>query len=64
MVFCTVLRSRVTDLKYAIATVDPEAFIVIGVAQQVVGGYGQRLSKSDISGKKSRAVAENSPGSG
>jgi uncharacterized membrane-anchored protein YitT (DUF2179 family) len=41
MVFCTVLRSRVTDLKYTIATVDPDAFIVIGVAQQVVGGYGQ-----------------------
>lgn len=49
MVFCTVLRSRVADLKYAIATVDPEAFIVIGVAQQVVGGYGQRRSRSDIS---------------
>ena len=46
MVFCTVLRSRVTDLKYAIAKVDPEAFIVIGVAQQVVGGYGQRLPTS------------------
>jgi uncharacterized membrane-anchored protein YitT (DUF2179 family) len=41
MVFCTVLRSRVTDLKYTIATVDPDAFMVIGVAQQVVGGYGQ-----------------------
>ena len=40
MVFCTVLRSRVPDLKYAIATVDPDAFIVIGVAQRVFGGYG------------------------
>jgi len=40
MVFCTVLRSRVADLKYAIATVDPDAFIVIGVAQRVFGGYG------------------------
>lgn len=38
MVFCTVLRSRVVDLKYTISTADPEAFIVIGVAQQVVGG--------------------------
>lgn len=46
MVFCTVLRSRVEELKYAIATVDPEAFIVIGIAQQVVGGYGQRSLKS------------------
>lgn len=43
MVFCTVLRSRVADLKYTVATVDPRAFIVIGVAQQVVGGYGQRM---------------------
>lgn len=42
MVFCTVLRSRVADLKHAIATVDPKAFMVIGTAQQVVGGYGQR----------------------
>ena len=48
MVFCTVLRSRVTDLKYTIATVDPDAFIVIGVAQQVIGGYGQRLPSSSI----------------
>jgi uncharacterized membrane-anchored protein YitT (DUF2179 family) len=48
MVFCTILRSRVADLKYAIATVDPEAFIVIGVAQQVVGGYGQRLPASAL----------------
>lgn len=43
MVFCTVLRSRVADLKYTIATVDPDAFMVIGVAQQVVGGYGQAI---------------------
>lgn len=49
MVFCTVLRSRVADLKHAIATVDPDAFMVIGVAQQVVGGYyGQRLPASTI----------------
>ena len=48
MVFCTVLRSRVEDLKYTIATVDPDAFIVIGIAQQVMGGYGQRLPASRI----------------
>ena len=54
MVFCTILRSRVADLKHAIATVDPEAFIVIGVAQQVVGGYGQRLPSSAISTGSSR----------
>lgn len=46
MIFCTVLRSRIQDLKYTIATVDPDAFIVIGVAQQVVGGYGQRTPAS------------------
>ncbi|BBO78210.1 membrane protein [Desulfosarcina widdelii] len=48
MVFCTILRSRVADLKYTIATVDPDAFIIIGVAQQVVGGYGQRLPSSAL----------------
>lgn len=48
LVFCTIMRSRVADLKYTISTVDPKAFIVIGVAQQVVGGYGQRLPASAI----------------
>jgi len=48
MVFCTILRSRVADLKYTIATVDPDAFIIIGIAQQVVGGYGQRLPRSAL----------------
>ena len=48
MVFCTVLRSRVADLKHTIATVDPDAFIVIGVAQQVIGGYGKRVPSSSI----------------
>lgn len=48
MIFCTILRSRLTDLQYAITTVDPDAFIVIGVAQQVIGGYGQRLPLSRI----------------
>jgi len=59
MVFCTVLRSRVTDLKYAIATVDPEAFIVIGVAQQVVGGYGQRLPTSAFIRGNNQTQSEN-----
>lgn len=54
MVFCTVLRSRVADLKYAIATVDPEAFLVIGVVQQVVGGYGQRIPAPDINSGRFR----------
>lgn len=50
MVFCTVLRSRVADLKHAIATVDPKAFMVIGTAQQVVGGYGQRRPSTATGG--------------
>ena len=50
MVFCTVLRSRVADLRHAILTVDPDAFIVVGVAQQVVGGYGKRVPSSAING--------------
>ena len=43
MIFCTILRSRLNELKFAISTVDPDAFVVIGVAQQVVGGYNQRM---------------------
>lgn len=54
MVFCTVLRSRVADLKYAIARVDPDAFMVIGVAQQVVGGYGQRTPAPDLNSGRGR----------
>jgi hypothetical protein len=37
-------------------TVDPDAFIVIGVAQQVVGGYGQRLPQSVISGNGNKTA--------
>ena len=58
MVFCTVLRSRVADLKYTIATVDPDAFIVIGIAQQVVGGYGQRLPASAIGGGNNQTPSD------
>jgi len=63
MVFCTILRSRVEDLKYAIATVDPDAFMVIGLAQQVVGGYGQRKlrptdSSNGISGSENSESAD------
>lgn len=57
LVFCTVMRSRVADLKYTIATVDPKAFIVIGIAQQVVGGYGQRLPASAIKTVENRPSA-------
>lgn len=56
MIFCTILRSRLNELKYAISTVDPEAFIVIGVAQQVVGGYGQRMP-SNLINEENRSPA-------
>lgn len=58
IVFCTVLRSRVTELKNTIARVDNDAFIIIGVAQQVVGGYGQLLPDSAISNGSSRNSGE------
>ncbi len=38
MVYCTVYRSQVMNLKYIASQVDPDAFIVIGVAQQAIGG--------------------------
>jgi len=40
MVYCTVRRSQVTDLKYLVAAVDEKAFLVIGTAQQAWGGVG------------------------
>jgi uncharacterized membrane-anchored protein YitT (DUF2179 family) len=39
MLYCTVLRSRIYDVKYIISRVDPEAFMVVGVSQQTWGGY-------------------------
>jgi uncharacterized membrane-anchored protein YitT (DUF2179 family) len=38
MVWCTVSRAQVNDLKYIVATVDPDAFIVIGQSHQALGG--------------------------
>lgn len=40
MVYCTVRRSQVSDLKYLVAAVDEKAFLVIGTAQQAWGGVG------------------------
>lgn len=39
MIYCTVLRSRIYDVKHIISTLDPDAFMVVGVSQQVWGGY-------------------------
>jgi len=39
MLYLTALRSRIYDVKYIIARIDPEAFMVVGVSQQTWGGY-------------------------
>lgn len=39
MLFCTISRSQVQDLKAIVAEFDPEAFLVVGVAQQAVGSF-------------------------
>ncbi|MFP4167960.1 MAG: YitT family protein [Desulfonatronovibrionaceae bacterium] len=44
MLYCTISRSQVTDLKYIVGQTDPYAFTVIGVAQQALGG-GFKLMK-------------------
>lgn len=38
VVYCTVRRSQVNDLKYYVSAVDPDALFVIGTAQQVWSG--------------------------
>jgi uncharacterized membrane-anchored protein YitT (DUF2179 family) len=38
MLYCTIYRSQVQELKHIISNADPEAFTVIGVAQQAFGG--------------------------
>lgn len=46
MIYCTVLRSRIYDVKHIISRVDPNAFMVVGVSQQTWGGYNApRLDK-------------------
>jgi len=45
MVLCTVQRPRVSELKETIAAVDPDAFIVFGVAHQTVGPGFQNLKR-------------------
>lgn len=39
MLFCTISRSQVQDLKALVADTDPDAFLVVGVAQQAVGSF-------------------------
>lgn len=40
MLYCTVRRSQITELKQVLGKVDPDAFFVIGMAQQAYGGIG------------------------
>lgn len=39
MIYCTVLRSRIYDVKHIVSTLDPDAFMVVGVSKQTWGGY-------------------------
>jgi uncharacterized membrane-anchored protein YitT (DUF2179 family) len=42
LLYCTILRSRVYDVKYIINRLDPDAFTVVGVSQQTWGGYSPK----------------------
>jgi uncharacterized membrane-anchored protein YitT (DUF2179 family) len=47
LVYCTVRRSQVYDLRYVVSRIDPAAFVVVGTAQAAWGGRGfARLKKS------------------
>lgn len=39
MLYFTVLRSRIYDVKFIISSIDPEAFMVVGASKQTWGGY-------------------------
>lgn len=44
MLYFTVLRSRIYDVKFIVSRIDPEAFMVVGVSQQTWGGFnGKKL---------------------
>ncbi|MCB2215189.1 YitT family protein [Desulfofustis glycolicus] len=45
MLYLTVLRSRIYDVKFITSRVDPQAFVVVGVSQQTWGGYNARRAK-------------------
>lgn len=42
MIYCTVRRSEIFDLRWAVSRTDPHAFLVIGMAQNAWGGFGFR----------------------
>lgn len=39
MLYLTALRSRIYDIKFIVSRIDPEAFMVVGISQQIWGGY-------------------------
>jgi len=46
MIYCTLSRSQVADLRFAVTRIDPDAFMVLGIAQQAWGGVNFKpLSK-------------------
>ncbi|MEM8531793.1 MAG: YitT family protein [Chloroflexota bacterium] len=45
MLFCTIQRPQVNDLKHIVAMVDPHAFLVIGNAYQALGSQFSRLRR-------------------
>ena len=48
LLYCTVLRSRVYDVKFIINRIDPDAFMVVGVSQQTWGGYMHSKKKGPV----------------
>jgi uncharacterized membrane-anchored protein YitT (DUF2179 family) len=45
MIYCTVQRSQVNDLKYIVAETDPNAFMVIENAHQALGTGFMKLKR-------------------
>lgn len=43
LVFCTIYRPQVSDLRQIVSEIDPDAFVSIGVTQQVLGSGFNRL---------------------
>lgn len=47
MLYCTISRSQVKDLKYIVNQADPNAFTVVGVAQQAMGGGFKNMKSKE-----------------
>ena len=61
LLYLTVLRSRVYDVKFIINRIDPNAFMVVGVSQQTWGGYTLKKKKSKPEASTQNKNLENSP---